>query len=74
MPKNKNKKKKKNKQKGGYGTSGDIGTLISNILGVAKYSINSVVSTIDLINYTKNIKSNLNQPYQPNEFNAPGNV
>lgn len=70
----KKRKYKKKKQKGGYGTSGDIGTLIGDIIGVARYTINSVVSTVDLINYTKNIKSNLNQPYQANEFNAPGNV
>ena len=36
MPKNKNKKKKKQKQKGGSGTSGDIGTLISNIIFIFK--------------------------------------
>lgn len=65
--------KNKIKQKGGYGTSGDIGNLITSIINVAKYTINSVTSSISLINYTRNIKSNLNQPYAPNEYNAPGN-
>ena len=73
---NNNKKYKiirnKNKQKGGTGTAGNLGTLIDDIVSLATKTISTVTNVGDLILYTMNLNSNLNQPYSPSETNAPG--
>ena len=67
--------KKKHNIKGGTqpSTDGSFGTLITNVVALAKQTISTVSSTSDLIKYVMNIDSTLNQPYSPNETNAPGN-